>query len=194
MFKACLSSFPPQQYKRPVVLIILNLDMIEKVVAYVMDHGEGVVEQIKKDEAHNPKFRFLFDEDPFHKVYLETLQRARKQQAAASASHLKESTEQAGKKEETPEEEEFEDVIYPPPELRLVVDKTASAVAKNGLEFQERIRENSLRDPKFSFLNPNDPYNRYYALKVKELVEGKRYLKPLEEGEEDKSMIVSIFK
>lgn len=62
-------------------------------------------------------------------------------------------------------------IIYPPPELRNIVDKTAGFVAnsKNGAEFESRIRENEAKNPKFNFLNPGDPYNAYYVNKVREL-------------------------
>ncbi|KAJ3213396.1 hypothetical protein HDU67_002928 [Dinochytrium kinnereticum] len=63
-------------------------------------------------------------------------------------------------------------IIYPPPEIRQVVDKTANYVAKNGGQFEERIREDRKHDQKFSFLNPNDPYRAYYDMKVKEAKEG----------------------
>ncbi|XP_044131202.1 splicing factor 3A subunit 1 isoform X2 [Bufo gargarizans] len=80
------------------------------------------------------------------------------------------------------EEEKKEDVIpskpivgiiYPPPEVRNIVDKTASFVARNGPEFEARIRQNEINNPKFNFLNPNDPYHAYYRHKVNEFKEGK---------------------
>ncbi|KAI0212588.1 Splicing factor 3A subunit 1 [Lamellibrachia satsuma] len=64
-------------------------------------------------------------------------------------------------------------IIYPPPEVRNIVDKTASFVARNGPEFESRIRQNELNNPKFNFLSPNDPYHAYYQHKVKEFKEGK---------------------
>ncbi|XP_055948253.1 splicing factor 3A subunit 1-like [Argiope bruennichi] len=64
-------------------------------------------------------------------------------------------------------------IIYPPPELRNIVDKTASFVARNGPEFEARIRQNEINNKKFNFLNPGDPYNAYYQHKVKEFKEGK---------------------
>lgn len=64
-------------------------------------------------------------------------------------------------------------IIYPPPEVRNIVDKTASFVARNGPEFESRIRQNELGNPKFNFLNVGDPYNAYYQHKVKEFKEGK---------------------
>ena len=54
-----------------------------------------------------------------------------------------------------------------------IVDKTASFVARNGPEFESRIRQNELNNPKFNFLNSTDPYHNYYKHKVKEFVEGR---------------------
>ena len=53
------------------------------------------------------------------------------------------------------------------------MDKTASFVARNGPEFEEKIRNNEISNTKFNFLNPNDPYHAYYRHKVKEIEEGK---------------------
>ncbi|KAM3967004.1 LOW QUALITY PROTEIN: splicing factor 3A subunit 1 [Aphomia sociella] len=64
-------------------------------------------------------------------------------------------------------------IIYPPPEVRNIVDKTASFVARNGPEFEARIRQNELGNPKFNFLNSGDPYHAYYQHKVREIREGK---------------------
>lgn len=64
-------------------------------------------------------------------------------------------------------------IIYPPPEVRNIVDKTASFVARNGPEFEARIRQNELGNPKFNFLNAGDPYHAYYQHKVIEIRDGK---------------------
>uniref|UniRef100_A0A1L8DHC8 Splicing factor 3A subunit 1 n=1 Tax=Nyssomyia neivai TaxID=330878 RepID=A0A1L8DHC8_9DIPT len=64
-------------------------------------------------------------------------------------------------------------IIYPPPEVRNIVDKTASFVARNGPEFEARIRQNEIGNPKFNFLNPGDPYHAYYQHKVVEFRDGK---------------------
>jgi len=86
-------------------------------------------------------------------------------------------------------------IIYPPPEVRSkylrkviffcmllnylfvhylldIVDKTATFVARNGQEFESRIRKNEINNPKFNFLNTGDPYHAYYQYKVKEIREG----------------------
>ncbi|RIB04404.1 Pre-mRNA splicing factor PRP21 like protein [Gigaspora rosea] len=64
-------------------------------------------------------------------------------------------------------------IIYPPPDIRNIVDKTAVFVARNGVQFEERIRENEKHNAKFSFLNPNDPYHAYYQYKIAETKGGK---------------------
>lgn len=53
------------------------------------------------------------------------------------------------------------------------MDKTADFVARNGIKFEERIRENEKSNPKFSFLQPTDPYHAYYQHRIKEIQEGK---------------------
>eukprot|EP00928_Gymnodinium_smaydae_P048402 TRINITY_DN32354_c0_g1_i1.p1 TRINITY_DN32354_c0_g1~~TRINITY_DN32354_c0_g1_i1.p1 ORF type:complete len:722 (+),score=251.36 TRINITY_DN32354_c0_g1_i1:92-2257(+) len=62
-------------------------------------------------------------------------------------------------------------IIYPPPDIRGVVDKTAQFVAKCGPEFEQRVlREQN--HTKFAFLLPNNPYRPYYEFKVKEFKTG----------------------
>ena len=51
------------------------------------------------------------------------------------------------------EEGRITGIIYPPPEVRNIVDKTASFVARNGPEFEQRIKQNEVNNPKFNFLN-----------------------------------------
>ena len=65
-------------------------------------------------------------------------------------------------------------IIYPPPEVRNIVDKTASFVARNGVEFEQRIKQNEINNPKFNFLNTGDPYHAYYQYKVDLIREGKQ--------------------
>lgn len=40
-------------------------------------------------------------------------------------------------------------------------------MAKNGVGFEERIRDKEMHNAKFCFLNPNDPYHKYYLLQIK---------------------------
>ena len=73
-------------------------------------------------------------------------------------------------------------IILPPPEVRNIVNKTASFVARNGPEFEQRIKQNEINNAKFNFLNVGDPYHAYYQHKVNEIREGKEE-KPKEEKE-----------
>merc|ERR1719353_756782 len=62
-------------------------------------------------------------------------------------------------------------LIYPPPDIRGVIDKTAQFVGKCGPEFEQRVlREQN--HTKFAFLLPNNPYRPYYEAKVKEFKTG----------------------
>ena len=54
-----------------------------------------------------------------------------------------------------------------------IVDKTANFVARNGPEFEARIRQNEQNNAKFNFLNPGDPYHAYYQHRVNECKAGK---------------------
>ncbi|CAI5744123.1 unnamed protein product [Peronospora destructor] len=60
-------------------------------------------------------------------------------------------------------------VIYPPPDIRAVVDKTAQFVANNGRAFESRIVGERM-SAKFSFLRDSDPYHAYYEHKVSEFI------------------------
>ncbi|CAH0480630.1 unnamed protein product [Peronospora belbahrii] len=60
-------------------------------------------------------------------------------------------------------------IIYPPPEIRAVVDKTALFVANNGRAFESRIVGERM-STKFSFLRDSDPYHAYYEHKVSEFI------------------------
>lgn len=59
-------------------------------------------------------------------------------------------------------------VIRPPPDIRVVADRTASYVAKNGRAFEARILNSEKgRTPKFAFLQPSSPFNAYYEDQIK---------------------------
>ncbi|CAI5723710.1 unnamed protein product [Peronospora effusa] len=60
-------------------------------------------------------------------------------------------------------------LIYPPPDIRAVVDKTAQFVANNGRAFESRIVGERM-STKFSFLRDSDPYHAYYEHKVNEFI------------------------
>ena len=63
-------------------------------------------------------------------------------------------------------------LIIPPPEIRSIVEKTASFVARNGTAFEQKIKQNEMSNPKFCFMKEEDPYNGYYLHKVQEFSMG----------------------
>ncbi|KAF8201506.1 Pre-mRNA splicing factor PRP21 like protein-domain-containing protein [Pholiota molesta] len=65
-------------------------------------------------------------------------------------------------------------LILPPPEIKDVIDRTALYVARsaNPPQFEERVREGQRADPKFSFLNPADPYHAYYRHRMDKVAQG----------------------
>ncbi|KAI1771672.1 Pre-mRNA splicing factor PRP21 like protein-domain-containing protein [Hypoxylon cercidicola] len=64
-------------------------------------------------------------------------------------------------------------VVLPPREFRTILEKTAGFVARNGLAFEDRIREKEKHNPKFSFLSNADPYNPFYLWRLGEIREGR---------------------
>jgi splicing factor 3A subunit 1 len=60
-------------------------------------------------------------------------------------------------------------VINPPPEIKKIIDKAASLVAKYGSNMDSLLRSENLNLPKFAFLKPGDPYRAYYDQVVNEL-------------------------
>lgn len=62
-------------------------------------------------------------------------------------------------------------LIFPPADIRGVIDKTARFVAEHGPEFEQRVLKEQ-NHTKFAFLLPNNPYRAYYEHKVKELKTG----------------------
>lgn len=73
-------------------------------------------------------------------------------------------------------------IIYPPPDIRAVVDKTAQFVANNGRAFESRIVGERM-STKFSFLRESDPYHAYYEHKVSEFIAKKSEPPPPEASE-----------
>ncbi|BFZ64675.1 SF3a splicing factor complex subunit [Saitoella coloradoensis] len=63
-------------------------------------------------------------------------------------------------------------VILPPPDIRDIVEKTATYVARSGPAFESRIRDTEKHNAKFAFLNPADPYHPYYAHRLSEIQSG----------------------
>ncbi|KAG8883112.1 SF3a splicing factor complex subunit [Tulasnella sp. 331] len=68
----------------------------------------------------------------------------------------------------------IEGLIYPPPDIRTIIDRTAAFVARsaNPPQFEEKIREKHRQDPKFSFVNSTDSYHAYYRHRIDRIQSG----------------------
>ncbi|KAF2436406.1 Surp module [Tothia fuscella] len=64
-------------------------------------------------------------------------------------------------------------VILPPKEIRVLVEKSAGYVVRNGKTFEDRIRTNESNNPRFSFINPEDPYHNFYQWRMDEIRGGR---------------------
>ncbi|KAM0853394.1 hypothetical protein ACQ4PT_051111 [Festuca glaucescens] len=60
-------------------------------------------------------------------------------------------------------------IIHTPPDIRVIIEKTATFVAKNGPEFERRIVQLNQGNAKFNFLQPSDPYHAYYQHRIAEI-------------------------
>jgi len=54
-------------------------------------------------------------------------------------------------------------VIPPPPDMKLIIDKMADYVARNGPEFEIVVRRRN--DERFRFVESNHPHHAYYVHK-----------------------------
>lgn len=63
-------------------------------------------------------------------------------------------------------------IIFPPADIRGIIDKTAEFVAKNGPEFEQRVLADRSNGSKFAFLIAGNPYRPYYDAKVAEFQTG----------------------
>lgn len=64
-------------------------------------------------------------------------------------------------------------IIRPPPDIRVVADRTAMFVAKNGRAFESRILNSAKgKTPKFAFLQTSSPFHAYYEDRIRHFEAG----------------------
>lgn len=59
-------------------------------------------------------------------------------------------------------------MILPPSDIRVIIEKLAAYVVKNGKSFEDKILEKERHNARFSFLFPHDPYHPYYEKRLEE--------------------------
>ncbi|KAK6127777.1 hypothetical protein DH2020_038486 [Rehmannia glutinosa] len=83
-------------------------------------------------------------------------------------------------------------IIYPPPDIRNIVDKTSQFVAKNGPEFEKRIIANNEGNAKFNFLRASDPYHAYYQHRLSEARAQNQSSQPLQPAEPASESVTAV--
>eukprot|EP00055_Hartaetosiga_balthica_P009492 m.37923 g.37923 ORF g.37923 m.37923 type:complete len:749 (+) comp6768_c0_seq1:8-2254(+) len=67
-----------------------------------------------------------------------------------------------------PPPQSLPEIIVPPPDIKVISEKLAKYIAKNGPEFRETVVERNGRDPKFGFLHEGHMYHAYFVDVLKE--------------------------
>lgn len=85
-----------------------------------------------------------------------------------SLVHYDSDTEDEAATENEATEDQSSNMVYklPPDEMKLIIDKMASYVSKNGRDFEAIVR--SKGDPRFEFLQEEHEYHSYYKFKIVE--------------------------
>eukprot|EP01121_Diplochlamys_sp_Union-15-3_P022121 TRINITY_DN9320_c0_g1_i1.p1 TRINITY_DN9320_c0_g1~~TRINITY_DN9320_c0_g1_i1.p1 ORF type:complete len:683 (-),score=164.86 TRINITY_DN9320_c0_g1_i1:23-2071(-) len=60
-------------------------------------------------------------------------------------------------------------IFVPPPEVKNIIDKTAEFVARNGANFEAKIKKHEVDNPRFAFLKVGNPHYAYYQQKVRDI-------------------------
>lgn len=58
-------------------------------------------------------------------------------------------------------------IIEPPPEIKMVIDRTADFVRRVGAAFEKEIQARNAKSKKFGFLQATNPYHPYYQQRLK---------------------------
>jgi len=84
-------------------------------------------------------------------------------------------------------------IICPPTDVRIMIEKTAYFVKKNGPSFEKRIMSQQFSNSKLNFLKPSEPYFAYYQEKLKEFREGSKasYEQSVEKNKEGEKHFIS---
>lgn len=64
-------------------------------------------------------------------------------------------------------------VIVPPREVQVIIEKAAGFINRNGPAFEERLAQKEAKNPKFSFLVNDDAYRAFYQWRLSEIKAGR---------------------
>nr|SVE75809.1 EOG090X07RL [Daphnia hispanica] len=167
--------------------------IIEKTANFISSQGTQMEIIVKAKQANNPMFQFLHFDTALHPFYRHILAAIRNGNYVVPAedpveSDEKEECKDNGHVHESDSESEnylhpslqpkasdqvdhrsseadaTEDPIQPSPDVRLLMDKTASYISRNGRHLESVVQ--SKDDPRFVFLNPEHAFHGYYTQKL----------------------------
>nr|SVE73610.1 EOG090X07RL [Daphnia atkinsoni] len=167
--------------------------IIEKTANFISSQGTQMEIIVKAKQANNPMFQFLHFDTALHPFYRHILAAVRngsyivpaedpvendEKEECKSNGHVNESDSESENylhpslqpKASEPvvhrstETEATEDPTQPSSDVRLLMDKTASYVARNGRHVESVVQ--SKGDPRFVFLNPEHSLHGYYTQKL----------------------------
>lgn len=155
-------------------------ETIEKTAGYVSRNGKVFIERLRANHRTNPKFSFVFEEDPFFAYFqwrIEEHKSGRGAQTGAGQLGADGAIQQARPSGPTePPEFHFSARM---PNINAqdldVVKLTARFTAKNGRAFTTQLAQREASNSQFDFLRPQHSLNQFFNRLVeqyKELLSG----------------------
>jgi len=75
------------------------------------------------------------------------------------------------------EEEKYKEIEKAIPEnTKLIIEKMADYIARNGSEFEALVRQKNIGDERFSFMQPWNKFHSYYKYKINKCLIKKTFL------------------
>ncbi|EKG11770.1 SWAP/Surp [Macrophomina phaseolina MS6] len=155
-------------------------ETIEKTASYVSRNGRAFIERLRGNHKGNPKFAFVFDDDPFHEYFqwrIEEHKNGRGSQLGTGRV-AEDGTIHPAKPTGPTEPPEFHFSARMPninAQDLDVIKLTARFAAKNGRAFTTQLAQREASNSQFDFLRPQHSLNQFFNRLVeqyKELLSG----------------------
>nr|SVE77658.1 EOG090X07RL [Daphnia lumholtzi]SVE78286.1 EOG090X07RL [Daphnia lumholtzi] len=147
--------------------------IIEKTANFISSQGTQMEIIVKAKQANNPMFQFLHFDTALHPFYRHILAAIRNgtyvvpaEDPVENDENEKEENKSNGHEQAVHRATEIDSTedVQPPLDVRLLMDKTASYMSRNGRQLESAVQ--SKGDPRFVFLNPEHAFHGYYIQKL----------------------------
>ncbi|KAJ3275958.1 splicing factor 3a, subunit 1 [Terramyces sp. JEL0728] len=165
--------YPPPDIKGKVKLTSVICD---KTAAIVGKNGPGFEDKIREKQTYNPKFCFLFPNDPYFVYYQWKVKKAKEQKEAEKTQKPEKEEKPVG---QTPAQQEMPamaNIPLPPPQYEFLLEipsitkqdmdilkLTAQYVARNGASFMTDLGQREQKNFQFDFLRPSHSLYPYFT-------------------------------